>query len=85
MFVQYWSMRVMAYLGGIAVLIALWGVFLLWRRKLDDRAPVPPGGRRGRCVLPFIIDTAGWVLTENGRQPWIVQGLMLTRTGCHRR
>ena len=22
--------------------------------------------------------TGGWVLTENGRQPWIVQGLMLT-------
>jgi cytochrome d ubiquinol oxidase subunit I len=25
--------------------------------------------------------TAGWVLTENGRQPWIVQGLMLTKDG----
>ena len=27
------------------------------------------------------MNTAGWVLTENGRQPWIVQGLMLTSTG----
>jgi cytochrome d ubiquinol oxidase subunit I len=25
--------------------------------------------------------TAGWVLTENGRQPWIVDGLMLTKDG----
>ena len=25
--------------------------------------------------------TGGWVLTENGRQPWIVQGLMLTKDG----
>ena len=25
--------------------------------------------------------TAGWLLTESGRQPWIVQGLMLTRDG----
>jgi cytochrome bd ubiquinol oxidase subunit I len=25
------------------------------------------------------MNTAGWVLTENGRQPWIVQGLQLTR------
>ena len=24
------------------------------------------------------MNTAGWMLTENGRQPWIVQGLMLT-------
>ena len=32
-------------------------------------------------LLPFFIGTAGWVLTETGRQPWIVQGLMLTRDG----
>ena len=25
--------------------------------------------------------TAGWLLTESGRQPWIVQGLMLTKDG----
>lgn len=29
--------------------------------------------------LPFLVNTAGWILTENGRQPWIVQGLMQTR------
>ena len=27
------------------------------------------------------MNTAGWILTENGRQPWIVQGLQLTRNG----
>jgi cytochrome bd ubiquinol oxidase subunit I len=32
-------------------------------------------------ILPFLINTAGWMLTENGRQPWIVQGLMLTKNG----
>jgi cytochrome d ubiquinol oxidase subunit I len=31
--------------------------------------------------LPFVINTAGWVLTENGRQPWIVQGIQLTKDG----
>jgi cytochrome d ubiquinol oxidase subunit I len=31
--------------------------------------------------LPFIMNTAGWLLTENGRQPWVVQGLQLTRNG----
>jgi cytochrome d ubiquinol oxidase subunit I len=25
------------------------------------------------------VNTAGWILTENGRQPWIVQGLQQTR------
>ena len=32
-------------------------------------------------ILPFLINTAGWMLTENGRQPWIVQGLMKTANG----
>ncbi len=29
-------------------------------------------------VTPFLMNTAGWMLTESGRQPWIVQGLMKT-------
>jgi cytochrome bd ubiquinol oxidase subunit I len=32
-------------------------------------------------VRPFLINTAGWFLTESGRQPWIVQGIMLTKNG----
>ena len=31
--------------------------------------------------LPFILNIAGWMLTENGRQPWIVQGLQLVKDG----
>jgi cytochrome d ubiquinol oxidase subunit I len=27
-------------------------------------------------VLPYIANTSGWLLTEMGRQPWIVQGLL---------
>ena len=33
------------------------------------------------AVLPFVMNTAGWFLTESGRQPWIVQGIMLTKNG----
>ena len=32
-------------------------------------------------IVPFLINTAGWMLTESGRQPWIVQGLMKTANG----
>jgi cytochrome d ubiquinol oxidase subunit I len=28
--------------------------------------------------LGFIATLAGWVVTETGRQPWIIQGLMRT-------
>jgi cytochrome d ubiquinol oxidase subunit I len=79
-FIQYWSMRVMAYLAGVVFLFALWGAWLAYRRKLDKAKAflwIAPWA----VVLPFLINTAGWMLTENGRQPWIVQGLMLTKDG----
>ena len=30
----------------------------------------------GAIVLPYLANSTGWILTEMGRQPWIVQGLM---------
>ncbi len=76
-FVQYWSMRVMAYLGGAVLLLSVWGAWLLRKQRLEHsrwflRLAV------WSAVLPFLMNTAGWLLTENGRQPWIVQGLALT-------
>jgi cytochrome d ubiquinol oxidase subunit I len=75
-FVQYWSMRVMAYLGSLVLLISLWG---LWRWKRLESSPWFLRVALWSLPLPFVINTAGWLLTENGRQPWIVQGLQLTR------
>jgi cytochrome d ubiquinol oxidase subunit I len=74
-FVQYWSMRVMAYLGSLVLLIGLWG---LWRRKRLATSRWFLRVAVWTIPLPFLINTAGWVLTENGRQPWIVQGLQKT-------
>ncbi|MHC4079661.1 MAG: cytochrome ubiquinol oxidase subunit I, partial [Planctomycetota bacterium] len=31
--------------------------------------------------FPFIANTAGWMTTELGRQPWIIYGLMRTADG----
>ena len=44
-FIQYWSMRVMAYGGALVFLFSLVGGFCCWRGKLAAAAPVPaPGG-----------------------------------------
>ena len=32
-------------------------------------------------ALPYIANICGWVLTEMGRQPWIVQGLLRVEDG----
>jgi cytochrome d ubiquinol oxidase subunit I len=79
-FIQYWSMRVMAYLAVLVALLATWGLWLMWRKRLEQatwflRLAV------WAVVLPFAMNTAGWLLTESGRQPWIVQGLQLTKDG----
>jgi cytochrome d ubiquinol oxidase subunit I len=79
-FVQYWSMRVMAYLATAIVLLALWGAWLLWRGRLA-RSKWFLRAAKAAVVTPFLMNTAGWMLTENGRQPWIVQGLMKTADG----
>jgi cytochrome d ubiquinol oxidase subunit I len=76
-FIQYWSMRVMAYLGSLIALLALWGAWLVHRGTLERSKWFLRAGLFA-VVTPFIMNTAGWMLTENGRQPWIVQGLMKT-------
>ncbi len=79
-FIQYWSMRVMAYIGVLVFLLGAFGLWLLRRGTLAT-------SRRflwvaiWAAVLPFLMNTAGWLLTESGRQPWIVQGIMLTKNG----
>ncbi len=79
-FIQYWSMRVMAYVAGLVFLFGLWGLWLI-RRKTLPAAKWFLAIAPWVAVAPFLMNTAGWFLTEIGRQPWIVQGLMLTRHG----
>ena len=79
-FIQYWAMRVMAYTAALLFLLSVWGLWLLRRKRLTTstwflRLAV------WAAALPFLMNTAGWVLTENGRQPWIVQGIQLTKDG----
>ncbi len=76
-FIQYWSMRIMAYLGSLILLLALWGGWLVHRGTLE-RSKWFTRVSIWAVVTPFVMNTAGWLLTENGRQPWIVQGLMKT-------
>ena len=79
-FIQYWSMRLMAYTATIVFLFALWGVWLSRRKKITTAKWFLRMGVWA-AVLPIVMNTAGWMLTESGRQPWIVQGLQLTRDG----
>ncbi len=73
MVVTYWTFRFMMVIGFAMMLLS--ALFLLALRKPLENAKwlkwVP-----WVIVLPYISNTSGWLLTEMGRQPWIVQGLL---------
>jgi cytochrome d ubiquinol oxidase subunit I len=75
--VVYWSFRVMVYTWGLMFLLGVLGWWLQRKGRLET-------SRRFQsfaivmAVSPFIVNTAGWVMTEVGRQPWIVQNLLRT-------
>jgi cytochrome d ubiquinol oxidase subunit I len=76
----YWSFRAMVGAGMLMLLLALYAIF----RVLRDRVTSPRWFLRVlpfAIVLPFLANSAGWLMTEMGRQPWIVVGLMKTTDG----
>ena len=73
-----YAFQIMVGLGGMMAFASLW-VIVCWVRKrevalnrplLTFLALLTPAG--------FIAVEAGWVVTEVGRQPWIIQGFMRT-------
>ncbi len=75
----YWSFRIMIGLGFFVVGLAAAGLWLM--RKGHD-----PGKWFTRLAVlglfaPLIANSAGWIFTEAGRQPWVVQGLLKTADG----
>ena len=76
----FWSFRIMVAAGTLMMLFALYGVYLSIKDRLDQnkwflRLMVPA------IALPFIGHTMGWIMTEIGRQPWVVYGLLKTENG----
>ena len=75
--VIYWSFRLMVGAGVVMILLALLALFFFLRKRLEK-------ARRFLWLLPFAIglpylaNACGWIMTEMGRQPWIVFGLLKT-------
>lgn len=73
----YWAFRAMVGAGVAMVALAAWALY----RVLRDRISAPGWLLRLlplAIALPYIANTAGWILTEMGRQPWIVFSVLKT-------
>jgi cytochrome d ubiquinol oxidase subunit I len=76
--VAYWSFRGMLTAGMLMILLALIGLYLVLRDRLE-RFPLFLRVLPWAIALPYLANTSGWMLSEVGRQPWIVFGLMKTQ------
>jgi cytochrome bd ubiquinol oxidase subunit I len=72
----YWSFRFMMMAG---LLMILFSAFFLWALRRDVENAKWMKWVPWVIVLPYVANTSGWLLTEMGRQPWIVQGLLLVQ------
>jgi cytochrome d ubiquinol oxidase subunit I len=78
--VTYWSFRAMVGCGMLFILLSLWGLWLWWRDRLEQTRPFL-GLAVVALVLPYVANSTGWIVTEIGRQPWVVNGLLRTVNG----
>ena len=72
------AFQVMVGCGTVMAVTALAGAWLYWRRR---RLPDAPWYLRLVTLtgpLGFVAIEAGWTVTEVGRQPWIIHGVMRT-------
>ena len=81
----FYAFRIMAAAGGAILLVSLWGLYLLCRRRMTIEKAVHNKAflftATAMLVLPYLAIIAGWWTREIGRQPWIVYGLMRTEDG----
>lgn len=73
----FWSFRIMVVTGGILLGLGAVGLLLLYRKKIGQSAWFLKLLILG-IFIPFIGNSFGWIMSEIGRQPWIVNGLLKT-------
>jgi cytochrome bd ubiquinol oxidase subunit I len=75
------AFQIMVALGTIMTLVSVWALWRWWRGRaidavVDDRRLL----RALALVTPmgFLAIEAGWTVTEVGRQPWVIHGVLRT-------
>jgi cytochrome d ubiquinol oxidase subunit I len=73
----FWAFRVMVGMGVLMILLGLTSAWLRWRDRLYE---TPWFHRAAIAMGPsgILAVTAGWIVTEAGRQPFTVYGLLRT-------
>jgi len=74
----FWSFRIMVAAGTAMILLGLYGAWLMLRKKVEQAGKWFLSLMLFGISLPIIANSSGWIMTEIGRQPWTVFGLITT-------
>jgi len=72
------AFQVMVLAGLVMMAIAGWGFYLWWRRSAVSSSSAFLKVLVAATPVGVIAIESGWVVTEVGRQPWIIQGVLKT-------
>jgi len=73
--ISYWTFRLMVGAGLLMGLLAFYALFMTLGEMIEKR-PLIGKIYPWAIALPYLANTSGWLLTELGRAPWVVYGLM---------
>jgi cytochrome bd ubiquinol oxidase subunit I len=78
--ITYWGFRTMVGIGTVLVGLSLYALFLV-KGKFNVNRSLGLKIFLWVIPLPYLANTSGWILTEVGRFPWVVHGLMKLEDG----
>jgi cytochrome d ubiquinol oxidase subunit I len=78
--ITYWSFRAMVGSGLVLIAVTLFALFMAWK-NLYAKFPWFLKLLPWAIALPYLANTTGWLLTEVGRFPWVVYGLVKQENG----
>jgi len=77
----FFAFRVMVGIASLMLLVALWSAWKLWPQRREAHTTLPRPLLWTLAAMTFsgwVATLAGWYVTEIGRQPFIVYGLLRT-------
>jgi cytochrome d ubiquinol oxidase subunit I len=72
------AFQVMVAAGSVLALVALWSLWVMARRREVASSPLLLRAIALCGPLGFLAIEAGWTVTEVGRQPWVIYGVLRT-------
>jgi cytochrome d ubiquinol oxidase subunit I len=76
----FFAFRIMVGIGLIMIATGWLGALLWWRGRLFETRLYLAVVARGWWI-GFVAVIAGWIVTESGRQPWLITGILRTADG----